>query len=444
MSQAQQYIDLYNQTSATLKKHAAPLLNARRDEAFEQFCQVGFPTRKAEEYLYCPLFPALDLDFGFNINQLPFQIKPEELFKCDVPGIRAHNVFVVNEQVYKTQQTLPEGVIFCSLKEACETHRDIVAHYLNQKIAKSKDGFTLFNQAFAQDGYFLFVKNNTLVESPLQLINILHANNALMTHSHNLIVLEEGAQINMLVCDHATTNVNLFANRLTEIFVGENAHFGYYALESTHDKTDSLGQIFVEQAENSHLVTNLIGLHNGRSRNNIEIDLNGEHAETWLGGMFICGENQKMDNNTVIRHNVPNCTSRELFKYILDGESEGAFSGRILVAKDAQHTEAYQTNRNICLTKEARMHAKPQLEIYADDVKCGHGATTGQLDENALFYMRARGIGEKEARMMLLSAFTADILEQITVDAVRDRLRIMIEKRLRGEDIRCASCMKNR
>jgi Fe-S cluster assembly protein SufD len=236
-------------------------------------------------------------------------------------------------------------------------------------------------------------------------------------------------------------DVNFFANRLTEIFVGENAYFDYYALENTHNKTNSLSQILVEQQANSRLITNIIGLNNGRTRNQIEIDLNGEGAETWLGGMLVSDCQQQTENFTVIRHNVPRCHSNELFKYILNGAAEGAFSGRIVVQKGAQKTEAYQTNRNICLTKEARMFAKPQLEIYADDVKCGHGATTGQLDEAALFYMQTRGIGYEEARMLLLLAFTSDVLEHVEIDALRDRLHFLVEKRLRGEESKCKGCV---
>ena len=182
-------------------------------------------------------------------------------------------------------------------------------------------------------------------------------------------------------------------------------------------------------------------MNNGRTRNQIEIDLNGEGAETWLGGMLVSDRSQQTENFTVIRHNVPRCHSNELFKYILNGAAEGAFSGRIVVQKGAQKTEAYQTNRNICLTKEARMFAKPQLEIYADDVKCGHGATTGQLDEAALFYMQTRGIGYEEARMLLLLAFTSDVLEHVEIDALRDRLHFLVEKRLRGEESKCKGCV---
>ena len=235
-------------------------------------------------------------------------------------------------------------------------------------------------------------------------------------------------------------SVSFFANRLTEIFIGENASFDYYSLENTHNETNNLSQIFVDQQANSRLITNLIGLNNGRTRNQVEIDLNGEGAETWLGGMLVSDCQQKTENFTIIRHNVPRCTSRELFKYVLNGSAEGAFSGRVVVKKDAQKTEAYQINRNICLTREAHMYSKPQLEIYADDVKCSHGATTGQLDEAALFYMQARGISAEEARMLLLLAFTSDVLVHIEIEALRDRLHLLVEKRLRGEESKCKGC----
>lgn len=440
MSRAQQYIDLYEQTADTIKQQAATLLNAHRDEAFARFKQVGFPTNKDEAYLYCPVLEALDTDYGFDLNHLTVPANATDLFRCDVPGIRAHNFYIVNDQLQPAHTALPDGVIFCKLSEACTHHADLVAAHLDRQIGTGNDGFTLFNRTFAQDGYFLFVPANTTLDLPIQIVNMLYAQSSLMTHTRNLIVLDEGAQLHLLVCDHATTGIDFFANRLTEIVVGKNAQLHYYALESTGADTSNNDQIIVEQAAGSQTVINFVGLHNGRSRHHIAINLNGEHAATWLGGIVISGDNQRTDIDTDIHHNVPHCHSQELFKYILDGASEGAFAGRIVVAKKAQHTEAYQTNRNICLTKQARMHAKPQLEIYADDVKCGHGATTGQIDENALFYMRTRGIGEAEARMLLLLAFATDVLDKITVEAVRDRLRLMVEQRLRGGESKCKSC----
>lgn len=439
MSREQQYIDLYKQHADIIKRHAAPNLNARRDEAFERFRQNGFPTAKDEAYLRCPLFGDLDTDYGLNIGQLPMPIDSESLFKCNVSGIKAHTAFMINDRL-QFDGTLPQGVVLCSLDRACHIFPDIVARYLGKKTEKSTDGFTAFNEAFAQNGYFLYVPQHTKLELPIQLVNLLHANSDLMTATRNLIVLDEEAEVKIMVCDHTADDVRFFASRLTETFVGKNAQLDYYTLESTHAQTAQLAQLFIDQAAGSHTTINTIGLHNGHTRNHTEIDLNAPDAETWLGGMVAADSQQRTDNFTVIRHLAPHCTSNELFKYILDGESEGAFAGRILVAKDAQHTAAYQTNRNICLTKNARMHAKPQLEIYADDVKCGHGATTGQLDENALFYMRTRGISMDEARMLLLLAFTNDILDHIAVETVRDRLRLMIEQRLRGGESKCKNC----
>ncbi len=442
MSREQQYIDLYTQQADAIKQHAPAALNAQRDEAFDRFCRIGFPTTNDEAYLHCPLMADLDSDYGLNINQIPTSVDKNSLFRCEVPGVKAHTAFVLNDQLH-FDGTLPQGAVLCSLAEACQHHADIVARYLGKKTAHSNDGFTAFNQTFAQNGYFLYLPQNAKIELPIQLVNLLHASTDLLTATRNLIVLDEGAEVKILVCDHALDNVRFFASRLTEAFVGANAHLDYYTLESTHDGTAQLSQLFVSQDTNSRTTIDVVGLHNGHTRNHIEVDLNAENAETWLGGMVTASDRQKCDNFTVIRHRAPRCTSNELFKYMLDGQSEGAFAGRILVEKDAQHTAAYQTNRNICLTKEARMHAKPQLEIYADDVKCGHGATTGQLDENALFYMRTRGIGLAEARMLLLLAFTSDILDHIAVEAVRDRLRMMVEQRLRGGESTCKNCTAN-
>ncbi len=439
MSNADQYIALYEQQVDTIRQHSATALNAHRDEAFARFRAKGFPTNKHENYLRCPILKDLETDYGLNLKQLPFAADEKNLFRCNVPGVKAHNAFLLNDQLHFSE-ALPQGVVLCSLSEACQRYPEIVAKHLGKKTNSTDDAFVAFNGTFAQNGYFLYLPKNAALELPIQLVNVLHATTDLMTATHNLVVLEQGATLRMLVCDHTLAEVNFFASRVTEIFVGENARFDLYALESTNDTTAQISQIFVEQAANSQTTFDCVSLHNGHTRNHIEIDLAAEGAETWLGGMVAADGTQKCDNFTVIRHLAPHCTSNELFKYILDGEAEGAFAGQILVEKGAQKTSAYQTNRNICLSKTAHMHAKPQLEIYADDVKCGHGATTGQLDENALFYMRTRGIGYDEARMLLLLAFASDVLDRIAVTAVRDRLRMMVEQRLRGNDAKCNAC----
>ena len=297
-----------------------------------------------------------------------------------------------------------------------------------------------FNTAFAQDGVLMYVPKNVVVERPIQLINILRADVNFMVNRRVLIILEEGAQARLLMCDHAMDGVNFLATQVVEVFVGANSVFDLYELEETHTSTVRISNLCVKQEANSNVLLNGMTLHNGTTRNTTEVTLAGEGAEINLCGMAIADKNQHVDNNTTIDHVVPNCTSNELFKYVLDDQSVGAFAGLVLVRPDAQHTSSQQTNRNLCATRDARMYTQPQLEIYADDVKCSHGATVGQLDETALFYMRTRGIAEKEARLLLMFAFVNEVIDTIRLDALKDRLHLLVEKRFRGELNKCQGC----
>ena len=235
-------------------------------------------------------------------------------------------------------------------------------------------------------------------------------------------------------------NAKFLASQVTEIYAGKNSVFDFYDMEESTLTTTRVASTFVRQEAGSNVLVNGITLHNGVTRNNYYITLMGENAETNLCGMAIADRKESVDNYTFIDHAVPFCHSNELFKYVIDDDAQGSFSGRILVRTDAQKTVAYQSNKNLCVTPEARMFTKPQLEIYADDVKCSHGATVGQLDQNALFYLRSRGISESEAKMLLMFAFTNDVIENIRLDALKDRLRQLVEKRFRGELSKCAGC----
>ena len=257
-------------------------------------------------------------------------------------------------------------------------------------------------------------------------------------------MVEQGASLQLLVCDHAEEGVDFFASKVTEVVVGDGARFEYYSLENTTRKANNLTQIFVTQQNNSQVIVNNLLLLNAVSRNQITADIDGENASLFLGGMLISDGTQEAENNTIIRHNQPNSTSNELFKYILDERSHGIISGIIVVEKDAQKTLSRQTNKSICLTPEAVVNSRPQLEIYADDVKCGHGATTGQLDNEALFYMKQRGIDQDTARMMLLSAFVQDVIDEIHIDVLRDKMKDMIDRRLRNDHSHCEDCFVHR
>ncbi|MDR1761646.1 MAG: Fe-S cluster assembly protein SufD, partial [Bacteroidales bacterium] len=419
----QQYINIYNQYKALISRNSVDILNAKRQTAFADFSRLGFPTNKQEDFLYTNLAEWFAPDYGLNLNALNIPVNPYEIFHCGVSGINSHLFFVINDQFYtqnaetrhatSLQNVLPAGILAGSLKQFAQSHPELVAKYYGTIASTDKDGTVAFNTAFAQDGFFLYVPEGVKLEKPIQLINVMRADVDLMANSRNLIIIEKNASAKVLVCGHTIDRKKFLANRVTEVFVGENAHYEHYKLENTSTDMTNIGSLFVRQEANSSVLVNEITLHNGKTRNNVRIDLFGENAETTLCGMAIGDKEQHIDNNTFINHAVANCQSKELYKYVLNDHSHGAFSGKVLVAKDAQKTQALQTNKNICISQDARMNTKPQLEIYADDVKCSHGATVGQLNDEALFYLRTRGISEAEARMLLMFAFVDDVIEHI-------------------------------
>lgn len=442
---ARSYIDLYTSQREIIKKNASDVMNANRDASFNLFETLGFPTTDLENYKYTDITEAISVNYGLNINRLQIPVNPYEVFTCDVPGIHSYLYFVVNDAFYPTidkrNDALPNGVIIGSISQVSKTHPELVSKYFGKLSNQKKDGLIAFNGAFAQDGFFMYVPENVHLDRPVQLINIMRSDVDFMANSHNLIVLEKGAKAQLLVCDHTVDDVRFLSNRVSEVFVAQNASYEHYKLENTHVKTTNLSTLLIEQKDSSNVLANVITLHNGLTRNTIEIDVNGEHCETTLAGMVIGDKKQQVDNFTSVIHSKPNCNSKELFKYVLDDVAKGAFTGRLYVARDAQKTAAFQTNKNILLNKTARMRTKPQLEIYADDVKCSHGATIGQLDETAMFYMRQRGIPQKEARLLLMFAFTADVIENIRIEALSDRIKMLVEKRLRGELSKCEGCV---
>ena len=443
MKVEQQYIDLFSQCEAMICRHSAEVMNVPRAQAFADFERLGFPTTKEEKYKYTDAAKLFAPDYGLNLNRLDIPVNPYEVFKCDVPNMSTALYFVVNDAFYSKalpKTPLPEGVLLGSLKDMATQYPDLVKKYYGKLADTSKDGITAFNTTFVQDGFMLYVPKGVVVDKPIQLVNILRADVNFMVNRRLLVVLEEGAQARMLVCDHAMDDVNFLSTQVVEVFVGDNAVFDFYELEETHNSTVRFSNMYVAQEANSNVLLNGMTLHNGSTRNTTEVTLNGRGAEINLCGMAIADKNEHVDNHTSIDHKVSDCISNELFKYVLDDQSVGAFAGKVLVRPGAQHTSSQQTNRNICATREARMYTQPQLEIYADDVKCSHGATVGQLDEKALFYMQQRGISYKEARLLLMFAFVNEVIDTIRMDALKDRLHLLVEKRFRGELNKCQGC----
>lgn len=425
------YLDLYDNVRESLYAHSAPLMNACRGEAYEALGKLGL-REFADEY---------SKDLGINVMRHKSPVDPYKLFACDVPGIGAYVYYVLNDMFYPNpgQESLPEGVIICSLKEAAEKMPGVVSRYYGRQTAYD-DGSYALNMLFAQDGLFVYVPKGVKLERPVQLINLMYAGDDMLALSHNLIIIEDDAAVQLMVCDHAHGDPFYFANRITEVHVGRNAVYEHVKLESSKENICNVCTLLLSLSEGSDVVSDIITLRGGKTRNTVRAYINGPHANMSLNGLAVCDKSQCCDNTTYIEHAAGGSSSNQLFKYILDGSSRGNFYGLVKVDEGAQKTSALQTNRNLCLSPDAVMRTLPQLEIYADDVKCNHGATIGQMDEAALFYLRSRGISSQEARMLLMFAFVKDVLDNIRIPVLRERLEMLIEKRLRGKESDCSAC----
>ena len=437
MGSEQQYIDLYKQCRTMIHEHSSDVMNSVRDEAFERFASAGFPSRKVERYKYTDIQKLFAPDYGLNLNRLTIPVDPYKAFRCDVPNLSTSLYFVVNDGFYQDEKPkghLPEGVIIGSLKEFATTD------YYNQLAGKANDATTDLNTMLAQDGLYVYVPKNVKVDRAIQVINILRSDVDLMVNRRVLIVLEAGAELKMLFCEHAADDKNFLATQVIEAYVGENASLDLYCLEETHHKNVRVSNVYIDQQRDSRVNHNVITLHNGVTRNKLNLTFSGEGAECQCYGCVIADKHQHVDNNTLITHKVPHCTSNELYKYVLDNQATGAFAGRVLVEHGAQKTTSQMTNQNLTATKEARMYTQPMLEIYADDVKCAHGSTVGQLNDAALFYMRQRGISLEEAKVLLQNAFINEVIDMMQLEPLRDRLHYLVEKRFRGELNKCKGC----
>lgn len=438
-----QYIELYRGQRSLIHQYSAPAMNALRDSAASDFQRLGLPTRKQERYRYTDMQALFAPDYGLNLRRLAIPVDPYEAFRCDVPNLSTQLYFVVNDAfhgVSSPNNSLPEGVEVGSLKTYAEEHPDFVAAHYGQLAHTADDAVTALNTMLAQDGLLIHVAANVKADKAIQVINILRSDVALMANRRVLIAVDEGAEATLLFCDHAADDLPFLTTQVVEVFMGERSSLQLYCLEETHYRNTRVSNVYIDQQAQSQVHHGSITLHNGISRNSLHVALRGEGASCTLNGCVIADKEQHVDNNTLIDHIACSCTSRELYKYVLDEKAVGAFAGKVLVRPGAQHTESQETNQNLCATPDARMYTQPMLEIYADDVKCSHGSTVGQLNDAALFYMQQRGISQKEAKTLLQQAFVGEVIDQIALAPLRDRLRYLVEKRFRGELNKCDGC----
>ncbi len=443
MSSITQYIDIYREYAKAVDENSAPVLNELRPAAFKALEGKILPSRGDEGYEKTSLEDMFAPDFGLNIFRLNIPVEIADTFKCDIPRVSTLTAYVVNDKFVEgnaTADRLPEGVIFGSLSETSKENPELIRQYYG-KLASLESAPTALNTLLAQDGVVLYVPRGVKLDKPLQLVNIFSSPTPLMAVRRLLIVLEDGAKAQLLVCDHTQDGENQYlSSQVIEIYAGRNASLDFYDIEESSVRTSRCSQLYARQEDGSNLTVNGTTLACGSTRNDYEISLEGANATSFLGGMAIASGQQHVDNNSCVIHRTHDCQSRQLFKYILDDEATGAFEGGITVCPGAERTQAYQSNKNILASGAAKMHTKPQLLIYCDDVKCSHGATTGQLDQNALFYMRQRGIPDKMARTMLMQAFMADVIDTVNIEGLAERLRHLVEKRLHGQASFCSDC----
>ena len=401
MKSEQQYIELYREAEGLIKQKSCKVMNDVRDAAFAVFEKQGFPTKKVERYKYTDVDANFAPNYGVSFSPLTLN---------------------------------PSAYIF----RLSEAPIDLTPYYA--KVADMSDSLTAFNTALVHDGILVYVPKNVRVEEPIVIDNWLRGNVATMMNRRVLVVLEQGADATVVMNDHAEDKQRFLSTQVIEVVAKDNSRLDLYEIEETTKLCSRFSNVYVKVGRDSSVKHNSITLYNGQTRNLCDVYLEGENSEVTLNGCAIADGSQRIDNNTLIDHKVPNCSSNELYKYVVDGNSVGAFAGKILVEKDAQKTASQETNANLCASADARMFTQPMLEIYADDVKCAHGSTVGVMDETALFYMRQRGIPEDVARMLLKNAFMGQVIDQIRLQPLRDKLFVKVEKRFRGELDKCEDC----
>jgi Fe-S cluster assembly protein SufD len=406
---------------------------AIQEKAMQHFSRLGFPTSKNEEWKYTSIAPIISTDFSFT---LPVnQIAPAEIVQR-FPFLKDCIVVVLENgrfsRAASTIENLPAGIEIKTLAEA-KSNSAVQAHY-NLYADVQSDAFSALNTAFANDGLVIMIHPKAVIENPVYVIQVSSSNNqAVISHSRLLILAGKNSDSKIsLLSVSKNEKTETFSNTIAEIFADENASIHYDLFQHENEKSFQVCGTHVYQSASSKFTANTIALGGRILKNKLHIKADGLNCETHMNGLYVAGGTQLIDNHTAVYHARPHCSSNELYKGIIGGKAHAVFNGKIFVEKDAQKTNAYQSNKNILLSNDAVVNAKPQLEIFADDVKCTHGATTGQMDDESLFYLRSRGINEPDAKALLNLAFANDILNAVSQDPFREYISALVESKLKS------------
>lgn len=415
----------------TVNKSDSKVLESRRAEAVTEFERMGFPTKKNEEWRFTNVAPIVNTDFTIKKDGAKKNlIEKLAEYKFDANVVVIYNGNYSSELSKITEES---GKVFIgSFAEAYskgfdKAFEDHFGKYASDKV----DGFTALNTSMINSGLFVYVSKGASLKKPVMVINFIEDSDTEIFANHrNLIVVEEGGNAEVSEVYYANGKKASFSNVVTEVFIGENAELHHNKVQNEGDNAYHVGTTQVEQKNHSRLYSSTISWGGSLLRNNLNSVINGEGIDCYFRGFYLTKGEQIIDNHTLADHAMPNSHSNEFYKGILDDKGTGIFNGKIMVRQDAQKTNAYQTNKNVLLTNEATINSKPQLEIFADDVKCSHGATTGQINPDEIFYLRARGISEYEAKKLLLSAYAHEIIDEVKNEELRNLLVKTLEKKL--------------
>ncbi len=403
-----------------------------RTKAIANFEQLGLPTNKSEEYRFTPITSAIAKNFEWKNKLSPSSITSIDQFLID--GIEATILVFVNGSYSQSHSKIDHSskeIKITSLSEAFRADKEVIRKYFDKVSQSEADPFAAMNTAFWQEGIFIHVSENSKVERPILFLHISDANQEqVITHSRLLLVVEKGGSLSVIEKFDSVGSNPIFQTLTEEIIVKENAQLEYCKIQNDSGNSHQVTNTVIQQSNISKVDTCTITLNGQLVRNNFSIVIDGEHCESHFHGLYLLNGNTIADNHTVVDHKKPNSFSNELYKGIMDGNSKGIFNGKIFVRPQAQKTNAFQSNRNILMSEDATVNTKPQLEIWADDVKCSHGCTSGQLDEEALFYLQTRGIPYDSAKAMLLYAFALDVLAPVKNEKLKAYLDSLIAERL--------------
>ena len=428
------YLESFSSFGRNAVGHNLPWLRKLREDAFGRFCEVGFPTTQVEDWRFTNVAAIARTPFELAIDG-HVGLSRERLNEFHLPGAACQLVFVNGRfaREFSVLENLPAGLEVASLGEQISRKPGSLQEHLGHYLNIERDAFAALNTAFLEDGVYVHVRRGTVVEMPIYVLFISTGKQAAtVTHPRNLIVAEEASQVTVIEDYVSVESGTAFCNTVTEIAAADDSVVSHFMIEREHKEAFNVSTLRIQQGRNANVSSHSVLLGGALVRNNVHPVLAGEGSECLINGLFIGHGRQHLDNYMLVEHASPHCGSRQFYNGILDDKARGVFHGRIIVHRDAQKTDAKQTNRNLLLSDEAQIDTKPQLEIYADDVKCTHGATIGQIDERAMFYLRSRGIDEASARKMLLLAFADECLDRMKPGPAREHVEVLINKCLFG------------